>query len=81
MSVAPITAILHAEHLMLMARYDYCSFSPAIFVVVRDLEVEISWIEHRLWARRAVAPSPQTAGKQRGVSSTAQDEVNAEAYT
>jgi hypothetical protein len=66
---------------MLMARYYHYSISPAIFAVVRDLEVEISWIEHRVWARRAVAPSPQTAGKQRGVLSTAQDEVNAEEYT
>ena len=59
------SATMRAERLMLMARYDCYSFSPAIFAVVRDLEIEISWIEHRLWARRAVAPSPQTAGKQR----------------
>jgi hypothetical protein len=59
------TTRLRAERSCLIARSDCCSFSSAIFGVVRDLEVEISWIEHRLWARRAVAPSPQTAGKQR----------------
>jgi hypothetical protein len=40
---------LRAERLMLMARYDCYSFSPAIFLVVKELETEISWLEHGLW--------------------------------
>jgi hypothetical protein len=65
MSAAPSTATLRAERLMMIARYDCFSFSPAIYAVVREIETEISWREHCLWARRAVAPSPQTAGEQR----------------
>jgi hypothetical protein len=40
MSTAPSTATLRAERLMLVARYDCHSFSPAIFLVVKELETE-----------------------------------------
>ena len=36
----------------LVARYDCYSFAPAIFLVVKELETEISWLEHRLWRRQ-----------------------------
>jgi hypothetical protein len=65
MIIAPSTATLRAERLMLVARYDCYSFSPAIFVVLKEIETQISWLEHCDWARRAVAPSLRTAGKQR----------------
>jgi hypothetical protein len=51
MTTAPSTATLRAERLMLVARYDCYSFSPAIFLVVKELETEISWLEHHLWRR------------------------------
>ena len=72
MSTAPSTSTLRAERLMLVARYDCYSFSPAIFLVVKELETEISWREHTSWARRAVAPPPHTAGRQQtGVTNRA----------
>jgi hypothetical protein len=52
MSTATSTATLRAERLMLIARYDCYSFSPAIFLVVKDIETEISWLEHGLWRRQ-----------------------------
>jgi hypothetical protein len=52
MSTAASTATLRAERLMLVARYDCYSFSPAIFFVVKELETEISWLEHHLWRRQ-----------------------------
>ena len=64
-------ATLRAERLMLIGRYDCYSFSPAIFAVMRDLEIEISWIEHKFWARRAVAPLPHPADRQTGITSRA----------
>ena len=51
MTTALSTATLRAERLILVARYDCYSFSPAIFLVVKELETEISWLEHRLWRR------------------------------
>ena len=50
------TAMLRAELLMLKTRYDYYAFSPAVYAVVKNIETEVSWIEHKLWVRRAVAP-------------------------
>ena len=40
------TAALRAERLMPMARYDCYSFSSAIFVVLKEIETEISRLEH-----------------------------------
>ena len=69
--------MLRAELLMLKTRYDHYAFSPAIYAVVRDIETEISWIEHRLWARRAVAPSPHPADRQDGCHQPRKVKVNA----
>ena len=52
MSTAPSTSALRAERLMLVARYDCYAFSPAIFLVVKELETEISWLRHSLWRRQ-----------------------------
>jgi hypothetical protein len=66
------TAMLRAELLMLKTRYDYYAFSAAIYAVVKNIETEVSWIEHKLWERRAVAPSPYSAGgQQTGVTNRA----------
>ena len=63
--------MLRAELLMLKTRYDHYAFSPAIYAVVRNIETEIWWIEHKLWARRAVAPPPHPADRQAGVTNRA----------
>ena len=47
---------------------------PAIYAVVRNLEIEISWIEHGRGARSPRYPTLPTG---RRVSLTAQGEVNA----
>jgi hypothetical protein len=71
-STEPSTAMLLAELLMLKTRYDYCAFSPAIYAIVKNIETEVSWIEHKLWERRAVAPTPYSAGRQQtGVTNRA----------
>ncbi len=41
------TSRLRLERLMLLARHDSGAITPAIFKVVRDLETDISWAEHR----------------------------------
>jgi hypothetical protein len=51
MTTAP-TPALRAERLMLVARYDCYAFFPAIVLVVKELETEISWLEHSLWRRQ-----------------------------
>jgi hypothetical protein len=43
---APSTSALREELKHLQARYDY-HFPPAIFVIVRALEIEIAWREQR----------------------------------
>jgi hypothetical protein len=47
---------VRAELRRLQARYDSGSIPPAIFSVVRKLEVELAWIEHekpsRTWGPR-----------------------------
>jgi hypothetical protein len=69
------TAMLRAELLMLKTRYDYYAFSPAIYAVVKSIETEVSWIEQKLWVRRAVAPHhPILLAGSRGVSPTARGE-------
>ena len=59
------TAMLRAELLMLKFRYDYYAFSPAIYAVVKNIETEVSWIEHDLWRRRAAATMSHLVGNQR----------------
>jgi hypothetical protein len=51
MTESPITfastSLLRLERLMLLARHDSGALTPATFKVVRQLETEISWAEHR----------------------------------
>jgi hypothetical protein len=62
-------AMLRAQLMMLKSRYDCYAFSPAIYAVVRNLEIEISWIEH---GRDARSPRyPTLLASSRRVSSTA----------
>jgi hypothetical protein len=63
--------MLRAELLMLKTRYDHYAFSPAVYAVVKNIETEVSWIEHKLWARRAVAPPPHPADRRTGVTNRA----------
>ena len=69
------TAMLRAELLMLKSRYDCYAFSPAIYAVVKNIETEVSWIEHK--GRAARSPRHPTLPTGRRVSPTAQGEVNA----
>jgi hypothetical protein len=46
------TAAQRAERLMPMARHDCYSFSFAIFVVLKEIETEISRLEHCDWRYR-----------------------------
>jgi hypothetical protein len=41
---------LREELDFLLARYD-CHLSPAIFAVVKDLELDIAWTRHKIEAR------------------------------
>jgi hypothetical protein len=43
----PSTAALREERTWLLARHDSGAISPATFNVVRSLEVDIAWAEHR----------------------------------
>jgi hypothetical protein len=65
------TAMLRAELLMLKKDFDHYAFSPAIYAVVKNIETEVSWIEHKLCARRAVAPLSHPADRQTGITSRA----------
>ena len=38
---------IRTELARLQARYDHGAFPPAIFSVIRKLETELSWLEHR----------------------------------
>jgi hypothetical protein len=40
-------AALRAELAWLRARYDHVQVSPAIYAVIRKLESDIAWSEHR----------------------------------
>jgi hypothetical protein len=40
-------ATLRAELALLQARYDDGAVSQAIFSVIRELETELAWLEHR----------------------------------
>jgi hypothetical protein len=41
------TAALRSELAWLRARYDDGKVSPAVFAVIRKIETDISWTEHR----------------------------------
>jgi hypothetical protein len=41
------TAALRSELAALRARYDDGAISPAVFAVIREIETDISWAEHR----------------------------------
>ena len=41
------TAWLRIERLMILARHDSGAINPATYQVIRGLEIEISWGEHR----------------------------------
>ena len=43
----PSTAALRDERIWLLARHDSGAITPAIFKIVRSLEVDIAWAEHR----------------------------------
>jgi hypothetical protein len=46
------TAALRGELEWLRARYDDGTISPAVFAVIREIETDIAWIEHRReWVR------------------------------
>ena len=48
----PSTSWLRLERLMILARHDSGAVNPAIFKIIRALETDISWAEHR----KAVRP-------------------------
>ena len=43
----PSTSWLRLERLMILARHDSGAVSPATFKVIRAIETDISWAEHR----------------------------------
>jgi hypothetical protein len=48
----PSTAALRSELEWLCARYDDGKVSPAVFAIIRKLESDIAWAEHREWVWR-----------------------------
>jgi len=38
---------VRAKRALLQARYDHGALSPAVFSIVRSLEVELAWIAHQ----------------------------------
>jgi hypothetical protein len=46
-ATTPSTAALRDERTWLLARHDSGALTPATFKIVRSLEVEIAWAEHR----------------------------------
>ena len=62
------TASLRAERQALLARYDSGAMAPAIYRVLKDIEVNISWRQHRQQRpgvmRRPTRPSWPTATAQ-----------------
>jgi hypothetical protein len=68
MSLCPTslsTASLRAERRALLARYDSGAIAPAIYVVIKIIETDIAWREHRQHQpgvlRRSPRPSRPTA--------------------
>jgi hypothetical protein len=47
------TSWLRLDRLMVLSRYDCGALPLAVFNIIRDIEIEIAWIEHR---RREVRP-------------------------
>ena len=43
----PSTSWLRLERLMILARHDSGAITPAVFKVVRTIETDIAWAEHR----------------------------------
>jgi hypothetical protein len=41
------SARLRAELALLVARYDSGAVSPAVYAVIRAIESDIAWLEHR----------------------------------
>jgi hypothetical protein len=46
-TTARSTAALRDERIWLLARHDSGAITPSIFKIVRSLEVDIAWAEHR----------------------------------
>jgi hypothetical protein len=47
MALDDLAAALRMEWQMLRARYDDGAMSPAIYNVIKELETDIAWLEHR----------------------------------
>lgn len=43
----PSTAALRDERIWLLARHDSGAITPAVFKVVRTIEIDIAWTEYR----------------------------------
>ncbi len=46
------TGELRAELALLRARYDNGAVAPAVYQLIRTIETDISWAEHRQQGRR-----------------------------
>jgi hypothetical protein len=46
-SAGRLEQTIRTELALLQARYDHGALSPAVFPIVRSLEVELAWIAHR----------------------------------
>ena len=46
-ATAPSTAALRDERIWLLARHDSGAITPAVFKVVRAIEIDIAWTEYR----------------------------------
>lgn len=46
-ATAPSTAALRDERIWLLARHDSGAITPAVFKVVRTIEIDIAWTEYR----------------------------------
>jgi hypothetical protein len=51
-TAAPTTRALREERMFLLSRYDSYAMAPAIYKILRDLEVELSWRQYRREERR-----------------------------
>ena len=38
---------LRAELALLLARYDHGAVAPSTYAIIRSIEIDIAWIEHR----------------------------------
>jgi hypothetical protein len=46
-TTTPSSAALRSELQWLRTRYNYYTISPDIYAVIRSLEIDIAWLEHR----------------------------------